>query len=478
MVYLITSLAVPSIVFSSEPASAQGFKSVTSLTPNPIVNNTAEKPQSKVWNYDGKWWAVFSIESGTHIWRLDGTSWSPALKISSSTSVEADCKMLDNVCHIFLWRKPNNASQLVSVEYNPSSKTYEPWNNRASTVFINLDSGSETATIDIDTKGRMWLASDGVDDIRVRWSDPPYATWSDPLVVATGVTDDDIGAVIALSALGQIGVLWSDQNSKRFGFKTHIDGAFPSAWSADEVPASQSALNVGNGMADDHLNMAAATNGTLYCAVKTSYDTPGYPQIALLKRLPSGTWDPLYEVSPSGTRGIVILNEATSKLKVVYTSQEEGGDILYGESPISAISFTGPITLIAGKYNNVTSAKNNYDPNIVILASDDVNLVGVSASDMPPVAVEQSLPARGKFVKNVFPNPAEEIIGLEFEEAPGPGLFIWISDVMGKIYPCQPADIDGCKAEINMGNLKIKPGGYFLVIAHEHKFEVIRFLRK
>ena len=75
------------------------------------------------------------------------------------------------------------------------------------------------------------------------------------------------------------------------------------------MPASASALNVGLGMADDHLNVAVASDGTLYAAVKTSYDTAGYPKIALLVRRPNGTWDPLYEVDQSGTRGIVLLNE-------------------------------------------------------------------------------------------------------------------------------------------------------------------------
>ena len=39
----------------------------------------------------------------------------------------------------------------------------------------------------------------------------------------------------------------------------------------------------------------------LYAAVKTSYDTPGYPKIALLIRRPAGTWDDLYSVDETGT---------------------------------------------------------------------------------------------------------------------------------------------------------------------------------
>ena len=93
-------LLMPMLLSVILDVSAQGFKSVTPLNSLAAAKTTGEKPQSKVWHYDGKWWAVFPITSGTYIWRLDGDAWINTLKISSSTSVEADCKVLDNVCHI------------------------------------------------------------------------------------------------------------------------------------------------------------------------------------------------------------------------------------------------------------------------------------------------------------------------------------------------------------------------------------------
>jgi hypothetical protein len=52
----------------------------------------------------------------------------------------------------------------------------------------------------------------------------------------TGVNDDDIGVVVKLP--GQIGVLWSNQNTQRFGFRLHNDADAAGVWGADEVPAS------------------------------------------------------------------------------------------------------------------------------------------------------------------------------------------------------------------------------------------------
>jgi len=279
-----------------------------------------------------------------------------------------------DVTHILLFRGFNGlTAQLVSVQYSPATNIYQLWSPRPSTVNITLDNGVETAAIDIDGLGRMWLASAGVADINVRWSDAPYSSWSSPITIYTGVADDDICDVIYMPTAGQIGILWSNQKTKRFGFKTHSDDATPSAWSADEVPASQSAINFGHGMADDHLNFALASDGTLYCAVKTSYDSTGYPKIALLIRRPTGIWDSLYKVSETGTRGIALLNEALEKLKVVYSSSESGGNILYKETSTSNISFGPAVTLLQGTYNNPTSTKENYNSDILVLAGDTVH---------------------------------------------------------------------------------------------------------
>lgn len=365
--------------------NAQGFKSVTSLSPFSVSKNSGEVSQSKVWKYDGKWWTVFPNSSGTYIWKLQGTTWTSVLKISSSSATKADCKVLNSVCHILLWREYDHASQLVSVQYDLANQNYVPWSKRPSITSIALDAGVETSTLDIDASGRMWLASDGIDDIRVRWSDPPYQTWSAPIILASGVSTDDIGTVVSLPQQEQVAVFWSNQVTQRFGFKTHKNGAPPGDWSADEVPARQSALNIRSGMADDHMDLAVASDGTLYCAFKTGYDTDGYPQLGLLRRQPNGVWDDAYPVSNVGTKPIVILNETSNKLKVIFPA-ESGGNLLYSETSLPTISFGSTLTLLSGTYDNPTSTKDNYDPDIVVLATDNFtkNIVGVLGTDATP----------------------------------------------------------------------------------------------
>ncbi|KAA9340722.1 T9SS type A sorting domain-containing protein [Adhaeribacter soli] len=377
------------------------------LKPLQVTTNTKDKPQSKVWNYAGKYWTVLTDSSGTFVWRLDDLTWKRSLQISTSTYGKADCKVVGNVTHVLIFKK--TSTYLISVEYDEELQDYKLWSVRTARAPIALDSGAETATIDIDTRGRMWLASDDTTNvlscnINVRWSDYPYASWSASITLASGVTHDDLGALIAMPTAGKVAVLWSDQNSKRFGFRTHNDEDDPEHWSEDEVPASESAFDIGGGMADDHMNMAVSSDGTLYCAVKTSYDDPEYPRLALLIRRPNGHWDPVYDVTRSGTRPIVLLNEDIGTIKIVYTTVENGGNIIYRESPMADIKFSAPYTLLVGKYNYATSMKQNFSSNVVILASDSIHVVGVLATDKKDKSMELY----------AYPNPFREKTSVNF----------------------------------------------------------------
>jgi hypothetical protein len=405
-----------------------------------ISKHTVEKPQAKVWQYASQNWAVLATSGGTKIYRLDGTTWTAVLTVASSTNPKCDVKVVGNVTHILLFRGASGNSYIVSVEYDAALNRYKLWGQRSSKVTIIFESGTEVATLDMDSRGRMWAASAGTDKVYVRWSDAPYSSWSNPITIASGIKDDDICGIRALSG-GKIGVLWSNQNSKRFGFKTHTDGSDPASWSGDEEPASQSAQNVGGGFPDDHLNLLLSSNGTLYCAVKTSYETAGYPKLLLLVRRSAGTWDNAYQVTSfadGGTRPIVILNEAIGKLKVVYTSVENGGNILYRESSTASISFGSPTTLITGTYNYVTSTHQPYNSDIAILVTDvsstDLRAVGFLGSDGPVAALAGTKAEEPVLQQqlDVYPNPFASKATIRFAVPADGDYSLTLFDARGK----------------------------------------------
>ena len=355
---------------------------LTPLEPLATPHNTGEKPQSKVWTHAGKWWSVMPNDTGTWVWRLDGTAWSPVLKLSS-TVYRGDAKTVGDVTHLLLYR--NTTSRLASIEYvADGAGSYQFWSARPTLPLLGLSTGVETATLDMDSTGRLWVASDAVTTAEVRYSDFPYSTWSAPITVQSGITDDDIVAITALPS-GQIGLLWSDQAARRFGFKTHIDGADPAVWSSDEAPASQSGLNIGGGMADDHLNVAVASDGTLYAAIKTSYDQTDQTAIGLLIRRPSGLWDPLYNVDFIGTRPIVLISEQQDRLLVAYREKDTASPIVYRDSRLSTIFFGDKQILTEGNYTNPSSTKQTFANEVVIIAANGTNLGGVLLGVAAPV---------------------------------------------------------------------------------------------
>ena len=91
-------------------------------------------------------------ETGTWISRLDGDDWRPTLKVSADTTLKAD----GDLTPIRLLQ--DDGSQLASVQYIPGSNCYDFWETRPDVVSLQLPPEIETATIDIDSQERMWVA--------------------------------------------------------------------------------------------------------------------------------------------------------------------------------------------------------------------------------------------------------------------------------------------------------------------------------
>ncbi len=336
--------------------------------------NTEAKPQSKVWFEGHTFWTVLAttdpLNPGTWLLRLEpNNTWTIVQKISTNTGSRADVKVVGHVVHILLH---SSSATMVSLEYVPATKTYQPWSVRPTPT--NVVTG-ETGTIDIDSTGRMWLATDSV-GINMYYSDYPYAAFAGPIVLANDVDSDDIASVAALPN-NTIGVFWSNQNTQRFGFKYHVDGADPNVWSADELPGADQAVISGIGLAEDHVNLALGADGSLYAAVKTGYSdsNPNLPVIGLFVRRPNGTWEDLHYVAGIGTRPIVVVNDEIQSVRVFLTSMS--GTVYMRESSTSPISF-GPLEeVMSGGFSDLTSMKDSWVGRLLILSSNTVGTTGV-----------------------------------------------------------------------------------------------------
>jgi len=359
------------LLLTAWPGGVQVAHAQETWTTLPTIttsDNTGEKPQSKVWFHAHTWWAVLPTTavapSGTWLFRLEpNNTWTPVLQVSSLKG-RADTKAIGNITHVLVAGASQSA--LVSLEYVPALNNYQLWSVRptATSVFVG-----ETGTIDIDSTGKMWLATESLTNVEVYHSDYPYTSFSGPIYLATDTDGGDINAVIALPN-NTVGVFWSNFALQRFGFRVHEDGTDPAVWLDDETPALS--FHPNQEMADDHLNLAIGSDGTLYAAVKAAHASSSVPLLYLLVRHPQpggsgGTWDDVYGFSSNGTRPIVLLNEDTQTLRVFYSAS---GGIYMRESARWPINFGAAELFLSGTYNDPTSTKETWAGRLVVLASN------------------------------------------------------------------------------------------------------------
>jgi hypothetical protein len=113
--------------------------------------------QSKAWFHGHTWWAVLpssTPSSGSWLFRLESNNtWTPVLKVSSMKG-KADTKAIGNLTHVLLVASD---AQVVTIEYVPELRTYRLWPENPTPVPVFI---GETGTLDVDSTGRLWLATD------------------------------------------------------------------------------------------------------------------------------------------------------------------------------------------------------------------------------------------------------------------------------------------------------------------------------
>jgi hypothetical protein len=357
------------LLLESDPVRGEISVSTGQIAPLHITAHTGMKPQSKLWKHDGVWWGCFSDSTGTHVWRMSKDRWIQSPTLTSRTDIRADVLATGDLVEILLFG--GRESELVGCHYDSDAQQYGVIRP---SVPVPLDEGVETATIARDGDNRLWIASDGVNDVNVRYMNPEDRMFSGPITLHDGIYKDDI-CVIASLPDGSVGVLWSNQNKKRYGFRRHTAGSAPSDWDPDEEPAGSSAIDHGDGMSDDHLNVAVGQNGTLYATVKSSYDTDGMPLVSCLIRRPNGKWDELYNVDDEGSRGVMVLDEGKQTILSIYTSYSDNAIVLKHSKP-DRVSFSDRITLIERpRINNISVSRENVSGSFPLVASQGDTLM-------------------------------------------------------------------------------------------------------
>lgn len=344
---------------------------------------TESKPESKLWWNDGSWWGVLWDDTQgahrIHEFNLAAQSWtSVGPNDESNPSTLVDC----------LWDEPTSTLYVVSHETDrsvPSFLRAYAYDSLARMYAMQpgypvqvANKGSEALTVAKDSTGKLWVTWERNGIIWVNCSQTSDTDWGTPFQLPVQdvlAKEDDISAVATID--GGIGILWSDQNSGAFFFAVHEDGDPDNVWQPRETALDEP--SPGDPIADDHVNLAVASDGTVYAAVKTDFEGPLDPIEILLVRDTGGHWighTVAYRYE-NLTRPIVVLDEE-SALVHVFSADTEEGTITWHMSDMDDIDFTVGTkrifveSALDPEINNPTSTKQNVDSvsGLLLAASD------------------------------------------------------------------------------------------------------------
>jgi hypothetical protein len=382
---------------SSTPVTA-GFRDFS--YGSSVSAPTGQKPQSKLWFNDGRWWGVLwnSSTAKYQIYKFDvsSQSWtSTSTVVDPRRRSQADVLWDGSKLYVASAQKVGTTSTdlrllLYRFSYSTSSKAY------------SLDSGfpvsvasvaPEAAVLDKDSTGRLWLTytdNNGASgrSVFVTHSTSSNASWVTPYVLpvpnATNLNTDDISTLVSYgnNSGRYIGVLYSNQNDATLNFASHPDGAADTAW-------TRTVVNGGPKIPDDHLNIKSLMSddsGRVFAIVKTSLNdkSPSVPSdpLIVLWVLSNGTWSSttVWTVAENATRSIVLLDSQHRRVYAFAAAPCCSGGVVYmKQSSYENLGFPSGLgtpfiqSSTDPEINNPTSTKQelNASTGLLVEAGDD-----------------------------------------------------------------------------------------------------------
>lgn len=418
LILAIAAATLFSLLVVATPAQAAPGVPVTYEGQTVPVNRPTEnKPQSKLWYADGAWWALMVSPSDSlvhvhelmanHSWRDTGTV------VDRRVNSTGDALWVPQQSRLTVVSRTGQGLQVARFGYNSTQRSWSL--NSGYPITLQTGGGSESATIDQDSTGRLWVTYTRSGKLWVAVSDPNGLNWSagfNPAVGDFAISSDDISALIAFGS--SIGLLWSDQASGAFRFAIHKDGDPVNVWRVEAALA-------GAKLVDDHINLKQVSGdaqGRIFAAIKTSKgdvasDPPTDTLVGVLIRTPRADGTGLWSLVPAGTvaddhtRPIIMIDQTNQELYFFATAPVTGGDIYYKKTSLNNPSFPpGRGTRFLDSVKQMNNATGSKDPvtaqtGLVILASGldryahaEMALAGGPPPPPPPPPGDTTAPTR------------------------------------------------------------------------------------
>ena len=212
----------------------------TPLNPISVSQTTGEKPESKLWENDGHWWSVMPDSSGTWIWRLDGTTWTHVLATDDAEQLSTPTCFRREMSPRFSVRWSEYRAGLGRVRGRWCGLV------RVLVAAAQLDEHCTAEQCGNRHDCRRWQPAG--------CGSPPTPRPRLKFATATGTIRRSVRRSRSARAFpptifpilrvpdGSVGVLWSNQNAKRFYFRVHQPATILRPGPRAEIAAGQAAL--------------------------------------------------------------------------------------------------------------------------------------------------------------------------------------------------------------------------------------------
>jgi hypothetical protein len=370
-------LAGPLPMASAAPVSPQTYVD-TSFSDEIVAAPTRTENQSKIWFHDDAWWALLVEPTGAtvrvHELTRDHT-WRPTSAVITNDVDNVGDALLDgNTTHV-LSRNRDQSLNYVRLRYDEATRDYQA---EEPALVTPRGGAASSATLALDSTGRLWAAFATVRRVLYSWSDNGRK-WAPMEVLADTGTGGTPEQAALVTFDDRVGLLWSDQGTGSFTFAYHQDGADPATWTREVALQGQA-------VADNHISLKRVPgepSDTLVAAVKTSAgdtaEATDSPLIRVLVRAPDGQWSdaPVSTVAEDLNAPVLVVDEGNGRLHLFASG---GGDIVTKQASLDDLRFEpgrGDLFVLGGG-NTVSNATVPKEPvnarsGLVVLASDMAN---------------------------------------------------------------------------------------------------------
>jgi hypothetical protein len=384
-------------------------------TPGITKFNTVK---SQMWHNDGLWWGAFSDNTtGIFFYTFANNAGTKGPVIDTNINGIPDVLWDGNNLFVAVW-KTFSLATLYKYSYNSVTKTHTLISGFP--VPLPLIAGSTSALVlDKDSTGKLWATYTGTEEsfsdgkIHVIWStSADHTVWDTTgTTLETGLTPNtpEISAITHFGG-NKIGIAWSNRPAKEIAFRYHVDGQPESSWSAKEIIDSGLGPRGLGPVADDHLSIKAAPDGSLFLVAK-DHDNDGTPahqneaRIWFYKRSAAGVWGSKTIIQPDlnqlPTRPVLLLDVTDNIAYVIYHDSVTGLNFIT-HSPMDSPAFDLPCAFSSRLSSNPTSTKQNVTSTTGLMAATST---GVTSTNEIVFRSVNLTPIPPGFESDVAPRP-------------------------------------------------------------------------